>query len=391
MRSRTDLVFTPEEYQRRLAGIRARLVDLEVDALLVTGPENITYVTGYQSTGYYYLQVLVIPVDREPFMVLRRLEMTNIEARTWLELARPYADTDEAIARVAAALSEFGLAATRLGYDPGCYFLRATEQERLRELMPDAVLTRTPGVIEAERLIKSDEEIAIMGRAARATEAAMAAAVQAIQVGASENDVAAELHRAMFRAGGEYPACPPFVVSGPRCGIGHATWEGRTIARDDLVFLEIGGCVQRYHTAMMRTVYVGEPPDLVVQASGIVTHALNACMDAMRPGVLASEVDAVSRRILADNPFGATQVTRSGYSIGVAYSPDWGEGHIYSLQPDNQRPLAHNMVLHLIPWIQIPHLNASVGITETVRVTEAGGEPLTRFERQLLVRPGGPS
>ena len=62
----------------------------------------------------------------------------------------------------------------------------------------------------------------------------------------------------MFRAGGEPPAVMPYVTSGPRTMIGHATWEGRTVQAGEHVFLELGGCYRRYHTAMMRTAVLGE-------------------------------------------------------------------------------------------------------------------------------------
>lgn len=388
MLERNDLVFSHAEYSRRLEAVRKRIADAKLDALLVTGPENITYLTGYQTTGYYYLQALVVPVDREPVMVTRLLEASNIGARTWVEHSRPFKDTQDPIDVLAVAIKELGLGQARIGYDASCYFLRATEQERLRRALSDAKLKRARGLVEAERLIKSDEEIAIMRRAARATEAGMAAAIDTVGVGVSENEVAAELHRAMFRAGGEYPACPPFVASGPRCAIGHATWEGRTIGNNETVFIEIGGCVQRYHTAMMRTVFVGEPRDIAYEAEEFVLRALKSQMSAMKTGAIAQEVDAVGREILKSNGFGATQITRSGYSIGIAYSPDWGEGSIFSIQEDNPRPLQKNMVFHLIPWIQIPDSASLVGISETVVVTDHGAEPLTQFERKLFIRNG---
>ncbi|MCZ6773183.1 MAG: M24 family metallopeptidase, partial [Proteobacteria bacterium] len=233
-------------------------------------------------------------------------------------------------------------------------------------------------------VVKSTAEIDIMGRAARANEAGMRAGIEAVEPGVTENDVAAAVHAAMFRAGGEYPACSPFVASGPRCAIGHATWEGRRIERDETVFLEIGGCVQRYHTAMMRNVYLGEPPAEMREAEEVLQEAVPACMAAMQPGAPAGEIDALSRGVFARNSFGATQTTRSGYSIGIAYAPDWGEGHILSLQPDDPGVLEENMTFHLIPWIQIPG-KAGIGLSETVRVTPTGAESFFTLPRKLFV------
>ncbi len=105
------------------------------------------------------------------------------------------------------------------------------------------------GIVEEGRICKSEVEIALMRQAAKATEAGMQAAINAVRAGATENDVAAEACAAMFRAGSDYPAVLPYVTSGPRSMIGHATWEGRTIQPGEHVFLEMAGCMRRYHTA----------------------------------------------------------------------------------------------------------------------------------------------
>ncbi|MEQ8274950.1 MAG: M24 family metallopeptidase [Deltaproteobacteria bacterium] len=383
MREHDGLVFTIDEYRRRLGRVRERMAKAELDALLVTGPENITYLTSYQTTGYYYMQALVIPLEDEPFMVTRLLENTSVTTRTWIEHSFPYTDTEDAMGKLVVTMKERNLGTKRIGYDRNGYFLRAFEQDALHDGLPDATLVDTSGLVEAERVIKSDEEIALLRRVARVTEVAMQAGVDAVAAGVTENHIAAEIHHAMFEAGGEYPSCSPFVCSGPRGGIGHATWEGRTVNAQEYVFLELAGCIQRYHTAMMRTCYVGEVTDNARQAAALVARAVEASIGAMKPGVSAQEVDRINREILADNPFGATQTTRSGYSIGIAYAPDWGEGGILSLKGDEPRLLEPNMVFHLIPWVQIPG-EASIGLSETVRVTEDGCESLFDFERVLF-------
>lgn len=385
MRQRNDLIFPMVEYERRLRELRQRMAARRLDAMIVTTPENITYLTGYHTPGYYYFQTVVVPLEGEPFMVTRLLEDSNVQTRTWIEHSHPYQDVEDPMARLAAALGGFGLEGGRLGYERHCYFFRATEQEALLKACPRAAFVDCSGLVEEGRLVKSPAEIDLMRRAARATEAGMRAGIEATGVGVTENDIAAAIHDAMIRAGGEYPAISPFVASGPRCWLGHATWEGRTVGPDETVFLEIGGCVQRYHTAMMRNVYLGEPTREMREAEALILEAVDTCMAAMKPGVPAGEIDALSRRIFARNAFGAVQTTRTGYSIGIAFAPDWGEGHILSLQPGEARPLQENMTFHLIPWIQIPG-RAGIGLSETVRVTPQGAVSFFSFERRLFVK-----
>lgn len=385
MRRRDDLVFTMDEYDRRLAAVRGELARRGLDAMIVTTPENIFYLTGYQTPGYYFFQALVVPTEGEPFMVTRLLEDSNVQTRTWIELSRPYADTDSPITALRIALDEQGLAEKSIGYEKHCYFFRASEQEQLFVASPDSTFFDCSGLIEKSRLVKSDEEITVMHRAAKAADAGMLAGIAAVAEGVNENEVAAEIHHAMLRAGSEYPAISPFVASGWRCSVGHATWEHRTIEQGDCVFLEVGGCVHRYHASQMRTVFVGDPTPEVIEAEALILEAMEAAMDAIRPGITAGDVDMVCRQVLARYSYGGTQATRSGYSIGIAFAPDWGEGHILSIQPGERQPFEANMTFHLIPWLQVPGI-AGIGLSETVRVTAGGCESFSTIERKVFVQ-----
>ena len=97
MIQRDDMTFPFEEYQNRLAALRLRIADRRLDAVVISDPENIMYLTDYQTTGYSFFQALVVPLEDEPFMITRAMEESNIIARTWVERTRPYPDTGDAI------------------------------------------------------------------------------------------------------------------------------------------------------------------------------------------------------------------------------------------------------------------------------------------------------
>jgi Xaa-Pro dipeptidase len=384
MRRRDDLVFSMAEYERRLGNLRAEMERRGLDAVIVTTPENLFYLTGYQTPGYYYFQCLVVPLEGEAFMVTRLLEDSNVQTRTWVEYSRPYADTDSPIGSLHMAMSEFGLSHARIGYEKSSYFFRAGEQEQLIFAMEDAHLQDCTGIVESLRLIKSPDEIAMMREAGKTTMTGMQAGIDATRAGIGENDIAAEIHYAMIKAGSHYPAISPFVASGWRCAVGHATWEDRIIQDGECVFLEVGGCRNRYHAPMMRTVVCGEIRDEVAEAEEVINEAVAVARAEMRPGVTAGDIDRMCRQYLARYSKGGTQSTRSGYSVGIAFAPDWGEGHILSIQPDEHRYLEENMTFHLIPWLQVPGI-AGVGISETVLVTKDGCETLfDGFDRKVI-------
>lgn len=385
MRQRDDLVFPMEEYERRLQELRRRMDDRGVELFMTTTPENVCYLTGFESPGHYYFQALLVPRQGEPVMVPRRLEDSGVQALTWIELSRPYEDHEDPIAKVAETLAEFGWENERIGVERNCWFFTALQQEQLFAACAGATFVDCSGIVERGRVIKSRYEIDLMRQAARATEAGMQAGIEAVAAGATENDVAAAMHYAMIKAGSEWPSIAPFVASGYRGAIGHATWAGRTIEPGDIIMLELAGCLKRYHAPLMRTGFVGEPGARVREAESVVQDAFQAMVETIRPGVTAAEADAAGRQVIAGSNFGGEQGSRSAYSVGIGLPPDWGEGHILSMQPGEQRPLQANMTFHMLPWVQVPG-EGGISFSETIRVTEDGCELLTHFDRALFVR-----
>ena len=386
MIERDDMTFPFSEFQRRLSELRQRIAERHLDAVVITDPENITYLTDYQTTGYSFFQALVVPLEKEPFMITRALEESNVFARTWVDLTRPYPDTGDAIQMLVDALREFGLADKRIGYERNSYFFPAYQQDCIHTSLKDGKLLDCFGIVEEGRICKSAVELEVMQKAAIATEAGMKAGIEACHAGVTENEIGAAISAAMFRAGGETPAVMPYVTSGPRTMIGHATFEGRTVQPGEHVFLEVGGCYRRYHTAMMRTVILGDLSDAMYQAQETMKRALDAIHNMVQPGMTVSDVDNLVRNIISDNEVGARLITRSGYSIGIAFPPSWDEGYIISLKQGNSAILKEGMTFHMIPWMWGIEGNKTCGISDTIVITEEGCRSFFSMERDFTVK-----
>lgn len=387
MKKRDDMTFPFEEYERRIDELRVRIAQRHLDAVVITDPENIMYLTDYQTTGYSFFQALVVPLEGEPFMITRALEESNIWARTWVERTRPYPDTGDAIQTLVDALRVFGLAKKRIGYERNSYFFPAYQQDCIHTTLIEAKLLDCFGIVEQGRIRKSPVEIELMRKAAYATEEGMKSGIEACHAGASENEIAAAVSSAMFRAGGEPPAVMPYVTSGPRTMIGHATWEGRVVQPGEHVFLEVGGCYRRYHTAMMRTVILGDLSESMFKAQETMKHALVALHDYVQPGMTVSDVDNLIRNIISSNDVGGRLVTRSGYSIGIAFPPSWDEGYIVSLKQGASAVLEEGMTFHIIPWIWGVDGDKTCGISDTIHVTADGCESFFTLDRDFTVKP----
>ena len=381
------MTFPAEEYQRRVNGLRERMEQRLLDAVVISDPENLMYLTDYQTTGYSFFQALVVPLDGEPFFVTRAMEESNVLQRTWVTETRPYPDNGDAIGVLVLALNEFGLGHATIGYERNSYFLPAYQQDRIHTAFDRGRLLDCFGIVEEGRMRKSPAEIELMRKAATATQAGMAAGIDAVHAGVTENDIAAAICDAMFRAGGEFPAVLPYVTSGPRTMIGHATWEGRTVQPGEHVFLEVGGCYRRYHTAMMRTVVLDELSPSMQQAEERMQTALKELRRFIQPGLTVSDADNIVRNIISDNDVGARLVTRSGYSIGIAFPPAWDEGYILSLNQGDSTILQEGMTFHVIPWMWGVDGDKTVGTSDTLHVTADGCESFFDLPETMTAKP----
>ncbi|RIJ33126.1 ectoine hydrolase [Henriciella mobilis] len=389
MRQRDDMTFPHEEYVRRLEGLRERMKDRRLDAVVISDPENIMYMTDYQTTGYSFFQALVVPLDGDCYMVTRNMEESNVHARTWVEKTRPFADNGDAIQTLVESFREFGLNNSTIGYERNSYFLPAYQQDRIRSAYTSGRLLDCFGIVEEGRMLKSKAEIEVMKKAAKATEAGMQAGIDAVKAGVTENEIGAAVSSAMFRAGGEPPAVMPYVTSGPRSMIGHATWEGRTVQDGEHVFLEVGGCYRRYHTAMMRTVVLQDQLSSSMEsAQRQMIKALRELKNYIQPGLTVSDADKIVRDIVSDGRHGGALITRSGYSIGIAFPPSWDEGYILSLMQGDPQILREGMTFHIIPWVWGVDGDKTVGISDTIYVTEDGCESFFSLEEEFTLKPG---
>lgn len=388
MRENQNLPFSLDEYRNRLAGLRAGMADRGIDTAFIAVPENIYYLTGYTTLGYYMPQSLIVPLEGEPMLLTYREELINIERLSWLERYECYEVGDDPIEVTARAAREMGVEGGTAAIEESGYFFPIRTYKRLTAELRGVSWEDGSGLVEAVRVRKSPAEIDYIRQAAAATMAGMGEALASAEPGRTENDVAAEVYGGMLRHGSEYPGSPPYVISGERSGLPHGTWEGRTLREGDIVFLEFAGCVKRYSAAMMRTGFIGDPPDSVRSRADAVIESLEAAIDAIAPGVSSGDVDHACRSTILRHGLGE-HTHETGYSIGVCYPPGWNETHILNLAPGGKTELEPGMVFHLVPSLIVPELNGHVGFSETVVVTESGCEVLTdrQTPRELQALP----
>ena len=391
MRAPRFQYFSLEEYRERLDALRRRMEGAGADVLLVTSPENLYYLSGYQTPGYYWYQTLIVPLEREPVFVVRMNEASNVEPLSWVEDCRPYEDFEDWIAHTRDVLADLGLAESRIGLDYDSFFLRTRDEKRLVAALPSATFVDAAGLVEEGRLIKSPRELEYMRQAARAAEAGLRAGIDACRAGVTENDVAAEIHRAQILAGSEYTGLPIFIRTGARDAQTHATWARHPLEAGDSITMEMPGCINRYHAAMYGQVFLGDPPDALLRGMETGNAIMRETKAAIRPGVPAGDIHAlVQRRLREEAGEAAQRNSRAAYSIGIAFAPDWGEGHILSMTQGEPRPLEAGMTFHLLAghvFLSGMEQVKRSCCSDTILVTEDGCETLTDgVEHKVYVR-----
>lgn len=381
-----DLAFPIAEFRRRLATVQEGISALGVDAIVIFGPENLFYLTGYETIGYSAFQLAVVPAGGEPRLLVRELERGTARRLSWVE-AEPDTIQDGAnpIDSVVETLARLGLDKGRLGFDRSSWFLTANTYLALVERLPQATLVDSSGVIEKARRIKSELELGCIRQAARYTEAGMRAGIDAIHAGARDNEVGAAAAAALFAAGSEYMSIAPIVTTGYRSGIAHTTFARHPIEEGDAILLEIGAVHRRYAGPLMRSATVGAPSYLARRMYDVCSRSLDAAIAAIRPGVTAGSVHAACQRVIDEAGFEPNFRKRLGYSVGVGFAPDWGEGHILHLSKDDPTSLEPGMVFHMPPALR-EYSVVGVGCSETVAVTADGVEVITDFPRELARR-----
>ena len=226
-----------------------------------------------------------------------------------------------------------------------------------------------------------------MRRAAKLVENAHAMIRETIRPGLRKAELVAEILAVATKGdedadgyfAGDYTAIAPLCPSGVESTAAHLTWDDRVFEAGEATFFELGGAHRRYHCPQSRTVFLGEPPDALKRMEAATLEGIEAALATAKPGKTAEAVERAWRDVLARHGF--QKESRIGYSVGLAYPPDWGE-HTLSLRPGDQTELSAGMTLHLIPslWEETIGLE----ISETVLITETGAEPLCTTPRALF-------
>lgn len=372
-------------YRSRIANVRKRLEASGLDALVVNMPDNINYLSGFDSLGFLWYQALIITArPSAPIFFTRNSEepcvheLSAIESATYYDIA-----TQDPIELVASALKNAGVAGGRIGLELQAFTFLPDQYLRLRKLLPSAQFEDVSSLVCQERLIKTPQEVEYQRTAARMADYAMKAAFTTLRPGISEVAVAGRIAAALGEAGSEYAAISPMVATGRRSAMTHAMPSRQVISTGDVVIIELAGVCNRYHSILMRTAVVGRPSARVRETSALLAEAFQAAVEACKPGAPVGGPNTLCNSILNRLNLSRTRVHRIGYSLGLAYPPTWLEALILDESVD--ATFAPNMSFTIEPNLSLYDEGFGLKLGDTVLCTAGGPVSLSELPPTLTV------
>ena len=382
------------EYSRRLTKTRAAMAAKGIETLFVTDPSNMAWLTGYDGWSFYVHQGVIMFADQDPVWWGRRQDANGAIRTVWMTNDRVHGYADNYVQSterhpmqdLAKHLREYG-AKGRIGVEMDNYYFSAKAFETLVSEMPDIEFVDATALVNWQRGVKSNEELAFMEKAAAISEKIIDGLLERVEPGIPKNDIVAEVYgdavRGVDGAWGDYPAIVPLLPSGTDASAPHLTWDGRPFATGEATFFEISGCYRRYHAPFCRTIFLGTPPDDLKRAEAALVEGLEAGLDKARAGNRACDIANALAAPL--ERAGIERGARCGYPIGISYPPDWGERTI-SLRAEDQSILEPGMTFHFMPGLWMD--DWGLEITESIVITEHGpARTLCNRPRKMFVKP----
>ena len=386
--------FTKDEYKERLKKTKQSMQQKGIELLISQDTNNMNYLTGYDAWSFYYSQCVLVHVDlEEPICFVRAQDAGGAYIKTYLKRENIIVYKEKYIhtwpTHPYDALIDFikerKWEKTNIGVEMDSHYFTAFCYEKLKQGLPNANIKDSKRLVNWVRLIKSDAEINLMKGAAKISESAMKVAMDSINPGVRQCDAVAEIQRALFRGtpeiGGEYASIAVLLPTGKGTSASHLTATDEKFVKGEATVVELSGVTKRYHCPMARTVHLGKPEQKKIDAMKATNEALNEGISVAKPGNTADDVAQKFWGVL--DKYNIKKESRTGYSIGIGYPPDWGE-HTLNIYKGDKTILKPNVCFHMIAVMQFG--DWGVEASEAIRVTENGSELFCNFPKELHIK-----
>ena len=388
------MIFSKNEYKERLNKVKSSMQKKGIDLLISQDTANINYLTGYDAWSFYYAQCVIVHINAdEPICFVRAQDAGGAFIKTYLKKENIIIYDEKYIHTwplhpydaLVHLIKKNKWDKLNIGVEMDAHYFTAYCYEKLKQGLPNASIIDSERLVNWVRFVKSDAEIDFMKKAAVISENAMRTAMEIINPGIRQCDAVAEIQKSLFKGtseyGGEYASITTLLPTGKGTSASHLTASDDKFKKGEATVVELSGTYKRYHAPMARTVNLGKPEKKKIDAMNATNEALEAGITASKPGNTANDVAQNFWNVL--DKYNIKKESRTGYSIGLGYPPDWGE-HTVNISKGDMTILKPNVCYHMIAVMQFG--DWGVEASESIRITEDGNELLCNFSRDLHVK-----
>ena len=371
------LHFSKEEFQKRKDDVLKSMNKQNLDALLMFRQESMYWLTGYDTFGYVFFQTLVLDKNGNLILLTRAPDLRQAQNTSNIEDIRIWVDKDKSnpTEDLKKILDELSLKGKKIGVEYEAYGMTGRNALRLNETLKDYCdLKDESELVTKLRVIKSQEEIVYVKKAAELADNALDQAWKYSKAGVNEAKILAEMQKIVLEGGGDYPANEYIIGSGHNALLCRYQAEKRNLSNQDQLSIEWAGTYKHYHSAMFRTILLGKTDPKHIKMHEACVQALKNCESKLKPGNKIGEVFDIHAKTFDELGFNKARMNACGYSLGSTFSPNWMDwpmlytGNPYIIQPGNI------FFMHMILMDSENQLAMNLG--ETYLVTKSGNERL---------------
>ena len=380
-----SLHFSNQEFSNRKNNTIKSMKDNNLDALLMFRQESMYWLTGYDTFGYVFFQTLILDQQGNLILLTRAPDLRQAQNTSNIKDIRIWIDQDKASPTedLKQILNELNLKGKKVGVEYEAYGMTGRNAMRLNKSLENYCKVEDHSeLITKHRVIKSQEEIVYVKRAAELADRALDEAWKYSKAGVSESKILAEMQKVIFEGGGDYPANEFIIGSGHNALLCRYQAEKRELSDTDQLSIEWAGTFKHYHSAMFRTIPIGKVNPKHLKMHEACVKALSNCEKKLVAGNKIGEVFDVHANTFDELGFNKARMNACGYSLGATFSPNWMDwpmlytGNPYILKPGNV------FFMHMILMDSDNQLAMNLG--ETYLVTENGNERLGKQKIDLV-------
>ena len=380
------LHFSKEEFSQRKTKVLESMKEQKLDALLMFRQESMYWLTGYDTFGYVFFQTLILNKNGNVVLLTRAPDLRQAQNTSNIENIKIWVDKDGSNPTddLKIILDELSLKGKKVGVEYEAYGMTGRNALRLNKSLENYCEVEDQSeLITKLRVIKSQEEIVYVKKAAELADRALDEAWKHTKAGASEAKILAKMQGAVLEGGGDYPANEYIIGSGHNALLCRYQSEKRILSNEDQLSIEWAGTYKHYHSAMFRTIPIGKADPKHIKMHEACVEALKNCEKKLIPGNKVGEVFDIHAKTFDDLGYNKARMNACGYSLGSTFSPNWMDWPMlytknpYVIQPGNI------FFMHMILMDSENQLAMNLG--ETYLITENGNERLGKQKLDLVV------